>query len=266
MTPILTFIIPVRHPQNAKDWGKLKKNLTQTMRSIAAQTHPGWRGIVVANHGSDLPSLPQGFEAKFVDFLPNPNYERADDIEAYYEAVRLDKGRRILSGLYSVQGSGHVMVVDDDDLIHRDLVAFSALHPRDNGWSIKNGYLWDEGYILYMYDDFSRLCGTSHIVRKDLFNLPQNIEDVSDNFISRMIGSHIFIEEELKKSGTPLAHLPFIGAIYRVGHSGAHSRSQGIMPKYFFGPEAPRNPLRLLWRLRKLRFLSPKIRKIFFGD
>ena len=58
---ILTFIIPIRHQANAKDWGALKANLVQTMRSIAGQSDPRWRGFVVANNGADLPPLPRGF-------------------------------------------------------------------------------------------------------------------------------------------------------------------------------------------------------------
>ena len=35
----ITFIIPVRHQANAKDWTRLKGNLQQTAISIAAQTN-----------------------------------------------------------------------------------------------------------------------------------------------------------------------------------------------------------------------------------
>ena len=31
---LVTFIIPVRHQDNARDWGLLKANLTQTVASI----------------------------------------------------------------------------------------------------------------------------------------------------------------------------------------------------------------------------------------
>ena len=63
MSP-LTFIIPVRHQDNARDWALLKANLTQTAASIASQTHPGWRALVVANEGADLPDLPAGSRSR----------------------------------------------------------------------------------------------------------------------------------------------------------------------------------------------------------
>jgi hypothetical protein len=265
MATNLVFIIPVRHPQNAKDWEQLKANLLQTFASISAQTNATWRALVVANHGADLPPMPAGFEAVFVDLPPNPLYELGDDQEAYFEAVRLDKGRRILAGLFQAQTQGHIMLVDDDDFVHRDLASFSARHPTANGWYVRDGYLWNEGRLLYKYRDFSHLCGTSHIIRSDLFKLPARIEDASDAFVRRRLGSHRFIADDLRTEGTPLSPLPFAGAVYRVGHAGAHSQSQSILRKFFFGPEAPRNPLRLLRRLTNLRIFSSSGRAKFFG-
>jgi hypothetical protein len=66
--PLLSFIIPVRHQNNARDWGQLKANLAETLASISAQSKPDWRGYVAANHGADLPPLPERFEAVRVDF------------------------------------------------------------------------------------------------------------------------------------------------------------------------------------------------------
>ena len=48
-----------------------------------------------------------------------------------------------------------------------------------------------------------------------------------------MLGSHVFLHEQMEASKTPLAPLPFIGAIYRIGHAEAHSRSGGILRKFF---------------------------------
>ncbi|MGO7360364.1 galactosyl transferase, partial [Rhizobium ruizarguesonis] len=44
---LVTFIIPVRHQENARDWSRLKANLTQTVASISKQTNGDWRGIIV---------------------------------------------------------------------------------------------------------------------------------------------------------------------------------------------------------------------------
>jgi hypothetical protein len=55
---MLTFVVPVRHPESAKEWGRLKANLAQTVRSIAAQDVGGWKAVIAANAGLDLPALP----------------------------------------------------------------------------------------------------------------------------------------------------------------------------------------------------------------
>lgn len=65
---------------------------------------------------------------------------------------------------------------------------------------------------MYLHPDFSRFCGTSHIVRADLYAVPERFEEASESFVKRMLGSHVFIEEHLRASGSPLAPLPFPGA------------------------------------------------------
>src|SRR5690606_10870385 len=97
---MLTFIIPVRHQDNARDWSLLKANLSQTAASIASQTDTGWRALVVANEGADLPPLPPGFDVVRVTFPPNRLHELGEaDLEAVYDAFRADKGRRVLAGM-----------------------------------------------------------------------------------------------------------------------------------------------------------------------
>ena len=40
---LVTFIIPVRHQDNARDWSLLKANLDQTIASVSNQTNDDWR-------------------------------------------------------------------------------------------------------------------------------------------------------------------------------------------------------------------------------
>jgi len=58
---MLTFIVPVRHPENARDWTRVRQVLEQTAASIAGQESDEWSAVVVANSGSDLPPLPLRF-------------------------------------------------------------------------------------------------------------------------------------------------------------------------------------------------------------
>lgn len=268
MNNILTFIIPVKHPENTANWKSLKLLLQDTIKSIQQQDHPAWKAVIVANEGSDIPDLPPRFEVKRVDFSPNPLYTKNIQLsqEEHYQAIRLDKGRRILAGLLHAGKMGYVMIVDADDLVSRQLTSFVSNHWGENGWYLRDGYIWDDKgkFFLYKFTDFSRLCGTSHIIRADLYNIPLNFGAASDDYIRRVLGSHIFLHADLDKSGTPLAALPFIGAIYRIGNSEAYTQSQTIR-KTFFHKGLLSRPRELFRRIMHLRIKSTKIKHEFFG-
>jgi len=267
MAKTLTFIIPVRHQANAKDWTRLRSNLQQTVGSIALQENGDWRAIIVANQGADLPPLPANFEVKWVDFPPNPFHERGSaEHEQFLDAVRLDKGRRILAGLLHAGPMQHVMIVDDDDFVSSKLTGFVAGHPQANGWHIEEGYVWqDGGAYLYRHAGFSAMCGSSHIIRADLFELPASMEAASTDYIKQMLGSHIFIDGYLRSRGTPLAALPFVGAVYRVGHAESHSKSAGLLAHYFLHAWLLKKPVELARRVARLKYLSTTVRREFFG-
>jgi hypothetical protein len=267
MNNILTFIIPVRHPDNARNWPRVKKTLGETVRSIARQKSDGWKAVLIANHGAELPELPKGFEVKRVDFPPNPLYEREGvDKEKAYEATRSDKGRRILAGMLHAGDMGHVMIVDDDDFVSCRLTSFVAANPQANGWYFFDGYIWSEGgCLLYRYSDFSRFCGSSHIIRADLYRLPPSLEAADETYIHRMFGSHVRVHDHLDASGTPLAPLPFFGAVYRTGHAESVSRSKGILTKYFLHKSLLKHPKELCRRLSRLRLKNRRMEEEFFG-
>jgi hypothetical protein len=267
MNNILTFVIPVRHQQNSTDWNSLKRKLAQTVASIARQDATGWNAVVVANHGADLPELPSGFDVKRVDFPPNDlRFPSDSNMAPLYEAIRKDKGRRVVAGMLHAGEMGHVMVVDDDDFVSRRLTSFVAAHPRANGWYLDKGYIWtDGGRFLYRSFEFHQVCGTSHIVRADLFGLPASLEAADEAVVSRKFGSHVFLKDDLAAAGTPLEPLPFEGAVYRTGHAGATTRTRGILRQYFIRKSLLRRPFEIFPRLARLRLRRGRIAAEFFG-
>ena len=268
MSAAVTFIIPVRHQDNARDWGALKANLAQTMASISNQTSDDWRAVIVANEQADLPALPERFEVERVTFPPNDMHERGGaELEDFLEAFRFDKGRRVLKGMLRARDSRFFMIVDDDDFVSARIVEHAAANADANGWVINRGYVWnDGGRVLLQHDDFNRLCGTSLIIRSDLYALPDRFDDASCEWIKAMLGSHVRIAGILADGGTPLATLPFRGAVYRVAHAGSHSTAPSLLRTYFFSAGAIRRPRRLLRDAVKLRWVSGKVRKEFFGE
>ena len=264
---LVTFIIPVHHQANSNDWPSLKRRLAQTIASISGQSNGNWRGVIVANEGADLPDLPPNFSAERVTFPPNPLYDlHSAEREQVYEAVRLDKGRRILTGMLSARDTRFFMIVDDDDFVSANIVDFAARNSDANGWKIDRGYLWSEGgRLLLHHNDFANFCGTSLIIRSDLYRLPATFEQAETDYIKSMLGSHVRIGKLLSEAGSPLGSLPFRGAIYRVGHSGAHSKSSNLLRTHFLNRSVLTHPRQLLGNLSRVRPLDRNLRNEFFG-
>lgn len=264
---LVTFVIPVRHQNNARDWGALVDNLMQTVRSIANQTNPDWKGIIVANEGAQIPALPKQFSVHRVTFPPNDMHElNKGNKEAALDAFRYDKGRRVLSGMLAARDSRFFMIVDDDDLVSARIVQFAADNKDANGWTIDKGYLWDSGGKLMLAEDgFNHLCGTSLIVRADAYELPESFDAATTDWIKDMLGSHMRIGPVLENRGRALASLPFRGAVYRVAHAGSHSGASSVIRKHFLSRHALRKPHRVLSNLRRLKFVSGRIKNEFFG-
>lgn len=263
MSSALTFVIPVIHPENAKDWNQVKGYLVQTAKSIAAQDSDSWNAVVVANRGWDLPDLPANVAICWVDFPRQQLYERGTvDKEVWANSVRYDKGRRILAGLIHLRPTGHVMIVDQDDFVHRGLTRFVQQNPNHYGWYVPKGYIWpDQSRFMLECDEFCHLCGTCHIIRADLYNIPASMEDARDEYIRMELGSHVVIQKLLQERGTPLEPFPFRAAVWRVGHSGSYSRSAQLIHQVYF----PGEPRRTLNKVRSLRWKTRSLEKDFFA-
>ena len=265
--PTLTFIVPVRHQDNARDWDALKANLSQTVASIAAQTSDDWRGVVVANEGADLPPMPAGFAVERVTFPPNDVHERGDATrDDFLNAFRIDKGQRALAGMLTQPDSDFFMIVDDDDFVSNRLTEYVGAKKPGNGWAIRHGYVWnDGGNYLYAHDDYNHVCGSSLIVSSALYDLPERAEDVPRSFVMQMLGSHHGIEKLMDDRGTPLNILPFRGGVYRVAHAGSHSQTPGFLRKYILSGDWYRYPRTTLRKLLRVSKITSAQDREFFG-
>lgn len=254
--PLLTFIIPIKHYKNVDDWELFLKTLSQTIGSIMQQTNNLWKCVIVANKGSKLPKLNNHFEIKLVDYPENKYFDISqNNLDLCYEAVREDKGKKVLAGLLHTHPTPYYMVVDDDDFINSELTNFVANNLGENGWYFDKGYIWYENSsFLVSRKEFHELCGTSHIIKTDLLEIDLHKSDLE--YIKKYLGSHKSIKNFLNEKGNPLKELPFYGAIYRVGHVNAHSKNYFSKLKYLQF---------ILQNLLKIRFISMKLKQDFFG-
>jgi hypothetical protein len=121
------------------------------------------------------------------------------------------------------------MVVDDDDFLNSSLVEYVEKNKGENGWYINKGYVWPENKnLLYKCYFFDQLCGTSLIVKNELYKADSVCIAHDIDIIKERFGSHLMVKTWLKNSKCSLKPLPVFGALYRIGNINAHSQSQGI--------------------------------------
>jgi len=135
-----------------------------------------------------------------------------------------------------VHSPDHVMFFDADDFVSDLIAQFAAERPAADGWALRDGYVFsdaDPSSLLLVNGRFDRECGTSHIVRFDLFDLPADCpatltqEEILRHFgreyVMRFLGSHRSVEQFLTAKNALLTPLPFRGAIYHTDTGENHS-------------------------------------------
>jgi hypothetical protein len=72
-------------------------------------------------------------------------------------------------------------------------------------------------FVYCKRKDFQRWCGTSHIIKHGIFDLPENIEDKRLD-VKSYYWPHRTVIEKLAQKGKLIEPLPFAGSIYVLGH------------------------------------------------
>jgi hypothetical protein len=183
--------------------------------------------------------------------------ERDFAVPASDTASRMgDKWKKLKVGLVAARQSTstHVMFVDADDCVHRDLAAHVARHPGADGWIFDTGYVHDEGSAwLYRRSNFAAYCGSSAIVRLGPSDFPQSESEPGEKYFI-LANGHSVIRQFMSGRGTPLQALPFIGAVWitNTGENDSGMRMGGWQ-----------GARRMLEKLRAARPLSRRLRSEF---
>lgn len=263
----LTFIIPVRHPDTIRNPEVQRQVLQNTCVSIAQQIEDNWRAVIVANRGLSLPDLPKGVEVAWVDYGPNPQHDLENhDFKEAMEFVRLDKGRRVWAGMQQFPDTRYFMVFDDDDFVSRHLSAFVGANLGANGWYVDAGYGMNPGgqYAMRL-KRFHKICGSSHIVRADLYQAPAPDDPEFEFYLKQWLGSHGATTERFEDFGAPLAPLPFPGAVYLVNNPNSHSRTTALLRQYIITKDTLRRPWSIFDKLSRLKRINNDFRAEFLG-
>ncbi|AXT86313.1 glycosyltransferase family 2 protein [Aeromicrobium sp. A1-2] len=227
---MLAFITSLRHPRNSKDYARVERLLLETLRSVTNQTSEEFVVIVVGNRAPSFP-LPERVHFVKVDFrAPAPKTVRV----SRSPFIR-DKGTKIGVGLIAARefSPDYVMIFDADDFVHRDLAAFTAQNPGQNGWVVKDGWMYSGARsALREQPNFNRTCGTCFVIPYEAYGVPDELdvhatrEQVRVAYgerLSKIIGAHKHAAEWYAAHDRPLQPLPFRGAVYHVDNGENHS-------------------------------------------
>lgn len=218
------------HPVNCGSYRRRSLLLTNTLASILRQREPDIVVVVVANEvpQCDLPNDAR-LELVIVPFPPatSPAGHPTATVGIYD-----DKGAKLAVGTAAAirRHARHVMFVDSDDYIHRDLAGLVAEAPDSPGWYSDAGFFHVRGArtVTAYEHGFHQRNGSTHVLRADLLDVPADLDTglSRDRVLERLgrdrtvaiMGKHRPIVEYYDDMGQALTPLPFPSAIWEIGN------------------------------------------------
>ena len=214
----LTIIIPVRDRRGVGDWVGAMHLLDITVQRALTQHGPAPRVVLAMSRDDPAPStasLP-GVQVARVD-LPYEELPEGQSMPRWL-AIRRDKGARVAAGVLAAQPTGHIMVVDWDDLISPRITQLVQADPTAPGWRAEAGLIFDRGRVVYAVPrGIHTANGSTLVIRSDLAGWRPGMTEFSTEWSDNMFGSHHKPKEILAQQGIELAPMPFPGVAYRVG-------------------------------------------------
>jgi hypothetical protein len=225
---VLGLVTSLPHPANCASYRARSELLVGTLRSVLRQRDPDIHVVVVANEPPecDLPADDR-VEVVRVPFPPSSSPLGKPSLQG----IEIDKGAKLSVGTSRVlaRGAQHVMWVDSDDFIHRDIASYAAAHPDEYGWYFDSGYFHIRGgrRVTTVLSEYHQRNGTSHVIRGDILGVPPDLapdltrDEVLDvvgrERATQTMGRHRPVVEFFRAQGTPLAPFPFPAAIWELG-------------------------------------------------
>lgn len=271
---MLGFVVPIKSPKVSKSWQAVSLLFERTARSICNQTNPDFRVIVVCHDKPKINFEHPNLYYIIAEDLPVPTAV-SDEEFSHAETMiekRLDKMKKFVRGITLAQemGCSHIMLVDSDDCVHSSLADFISQNTESYGYVLQSGYRYknNSNFIRVMRKGFHQYCGTSHIIRSDFYDLPDerlanlpsqmtSLDQIPKD-IHDLYYAHRHFADAIKAQGASLEPLPFLGAVYISNNTENISARYNINNRKNMSLKS--RVLRLKASLFDQRFLTPKIR------
>ena len=231
------FAVSLKPRSACTDWEQAQANLRRTIRS-ALHGAAGNAIVVVACH--DVPELAEQ-DGGAVRICPVPFPEPVDVSEGGRDKAR--KRRHIGAWLREamVDDELHVMFLDADDLVHKDLVP----HVLDHGhgsYLVDRGYIVDvaSGLVRHRLEGFHLTCGSSFVCRFSRDELPSSWEDDASFYgqfgASPQQRGHQEYGQVAADHGRAPVTVPFQAVAYLVNHGESMWAAKGRGRRSVAGP------------------------------
>lgn len=227
---MVVFAIPLRAKCMAKNWDNCCMRTQRTVDSIYHNTNQNFKIILC---GDDKPGFLNEYNyddrVEFIECkLEKPKTWLEIARNKYWKLLRICVRVRdyILESQDPEKGI-YVMPVDDDDLLHKDLVDFLEQYPNENGFYIKDGYVnyGDEKKWLVRYKNIYKFCGSCNCIRLYLKDCPEKMPFDSSLAMTKDVAyalnerypirwDHHVLAEKYKKNGKPFKAIKWRAVIY----------------------------------------------------
>lgn len=216
------FIIPLKSRKVAQDWKITSHLLEQTIYSLNNQTCKDFYAVIVGHESPDLSPTAQDAVKFLASPFAIPPLKKSGNYRYHRDFDRiLDKYRKIALGLSELRQEklSYVMVLDADDLLHKDLVSYVLQKMNPNGYIIRCGYqYYSKIKRIIARTDLDKICGSTTIIHTSHVPFPEEVTADTISQIPWCYLSHADMEAHFRKHKRPLQLLPFNGLMYVVQH------------------------------------------------
>jgi len=218
-------VIPLKAKKVSSRWEIVSNSLERTVASVLNQSNKSYRVSVIGHDCPDfLKGLVQDGQEIFCKFdeLEPPKVIENDEMNNQLK-YEVDRCSKILKGIMHLDNVDeditHWFALDADDLVHSSFVEYLLDAGDYDGFIIDKGYFYYERWKIFNEnDEFSSYCGSSSILSKRLFQLPDEIDEKSHRKIPFGDVSHVNMREHLEAEGLSY-HVPIARLVtYVRGH------------------------------------------------